>query len=154
MPSPATGRAAPRSRRAPRMPAASKSLWIADTRYPRFPPLKGDLSVDVAVVGAGITGLTAATLLKAAGKTVAVVEAQRVAEGVTGYTTAHLTEVVDASFGTLLSHFGEDGARLAVEATRAVATLSRRRCRDAFEARFTAERMATDYLDLYRRLLD
>jgi glycine/D-amino acid oxidase-like deaminating enzyme/nitrite reductase/ring-hydroxylating ferredoxin subunit len=101
------------------MPAASKSLWIADTRYPRFPPLKGDLSVDVAVVGAGITGLTAATLLKAAGKTVAVIEAQRVAEGVTGYTTAHLTEVVDASFGTLLSHFGEDGARLAVEATRA-----------------------------------
>jgi glycosyltransferase involved in cell wall biosynthesis len=42
----------------------------------------------------------------------------------------------------------------AVEATRCVATLSRRRCREAFEARFTAERMATDYLDLYRRLLD
>jgi glycosyltransferase involved in cell wall biosynthesis len=42
----------------------------------------------------------------------------------------------------------------AVEATRAVASLSRRRCREAFEARFTAERMATDYLDLYRRLLD
>jgi glycine/D-amino acid oxidase-like deaminating enzyme/nitrite reductase/ring-hydroxylating ferredoxin subunit len=119
MPSPAAGRAVSRSKRTPKLPAASRSLWIADTRYPRFPRLEGDLGVDVAVVGAGITGLTAATLLKAAGKTVAVVEAQRVAEGVTGYTTAHLTEVVDATFDTLLSHFGEDGARLAVEAARA-----------------------------------
>jgi glycine/D-amino acid oxidase-like deaminating enzyme/nitrite reductase/ring-hydroxylating ferredoxin subunit len=119
MPSPLAGRAASRGRRTPKLPAASRSLWIADTRYPRFPALKGDLQVDVAVVGAGITGLTAATLLKAAGRTVAVVEAQRVAEGVTGYTTAHLTEVVDATFETLLSHFGEEGARLAVEAARA-----------------------------------
>ena len=105
-------------KRSPRMPSASRSLWIAGTRYPRFPPLAGDLTVDVAVVGAGITGLTAATLLKAAGKTVAVLEAQRVAEGVTGHTTAHLTEVIDASFGTLLSHFGEDHARAAVQAAR------------------------------------
>jgi glycine/D-amino acid oxidase-like deaminating enzyme/nitrite reductase/ring-hydroxylating ferredoxin subunit len=108
----------PKKRRAPTLPTASRSLWIADTRYPRFPPLQGDVTVDVAVVGAGITGLTAATLLKAAGKTVAVLEAHRVAEGVTGHTTAHLTEAIDATFGTLLSHFGEDGARLAVEAAR------------------------------------
>jgi glycine/D-amino acid oxidase-like deaminating enzyme/nitrite reductase/ring-hydroxylating ferredoxin subunit len=120
MPSSTAGRApATKKKRTPRLPAASRSLWIADTRYPRFPALKGDLQVDVAVVGAGITGLTAAALLKAAGKTVAVVEAQRVAEGVTGYTTAHLTEVVDATFETLLSHFGEEGGRLAVEAARA-----------------------------------
>jgi glycine/D-amino acid oxidase-like deaminating enzyme/nitrite reductase/ring-hydroxylating ferredoxin subunit len=108
-----------RRARAPKLPAASQSLWIDGTRYPRFPRLAGDLTVDVAVVGGGITGLTAATLLKAAGKTVAVLEAQRIAEGVTGYTTAHLTEVIDASFDTLISHFGEDGARLAVKATRA-----------------------------------
>jgi glycine/D-amino acid oxidase-like deaminating enzyme/nitrite reductase/ring-hydroxylating ferredoxin subunit len=118
MPATPTG-AASRRGRPPRIPSASRSLWIATTRYPRFPRLQGDLKVDVAVVGAGITGLTAAALLKAAGKTVAVLEAQRVAQGVTGYTTAHLTEVIDASFGTLLSHFGEDGGRLAVEATRA-----------------------------------
>lgn len=117
MPSPAASR--PKTRRTPKLPAASRSLWIADTRYPRFPTLRGDLAVDVAVVGAGITGLTAAFLLKAAGKSVAVVEAQRVAEGVTGHTTAHLTEVIDATFDTLISHFGEDGARTAVEAARA-----------------------------------
>jgi glycine/D-amino acid oxidase-like deaminating enzyme/nitrite reductase/ring-hydroxylating ferredoxin subunit len=75
--------------------------------------------VDVAIIGGGITGLTAATLLKAAGRTVAVIDAQRIAEGVTGYTTAHLTEVIDASFGDLIENFGEDGARQAVQATRA-----------------------------------
>ena len=116
---PSATREAPRRTAGPAMPKASQSLWIASTRYPRFEPLKGDLRVDVAVVGGGITGLTAAALLAAAGKTVAVVEASRIAGGVTGYTTAHLTEVVDCSFGTLISHFGEEGARLAVEATHA-----------------------------------
>jgi glycine/D-amino acid oxidase-like deaminating enzyme/nitrite reductase/ring-hydroxylating ferredoxin subunit len=119
MPSPFRSRAVSRRARPPKLPSASRSLWIDTRRYPRFAPLKGDLKVDVAVVGGGITGLTAATLLKAAGKSVAVLEAQRVAEGVTGYTTAHLTEVIDASFGTLISHFGDDQARLALDATRA-----------------------------------
>ena len=62
-----------------------------------FPALKADLTVDVAIVGAGITGLTAATLLKKAGLSVAVIEAKRVAEGVSGYTTAHITEALDRS---------------------------------------------------------
>jgi glycine/D-amino acid oxidase-like deaminating enzyme/nitrite reductase/ring-hydroxylating ferredoxin subunit len=101
------------------LPAESESLWIATAPGPRYPRLAGDLAVDVAVVGAGITGLTAATLLKRAGLRVAVIEGARVAQGVTGYTTAHLTEVVDCSFSTLLSHFGEDGARAAVRSTRA-----------------------------------
>src|SRR5688572_5797991 len=91
----ATTREARRPGAAPAIPKTSQSLWIATSRYPRFRPLKGDLRVDVAVVGGGITGLTAAALLAAAGKSVAVVEASRIAGGVTGYTTAHLTEVVD-----------------------------------------------------------
>jgi glycosyltransferase involved in cell wall biosynthesis len=43
------------------------------------------------------------------------------------------------------------------EAVRAVAqapALNRRRCRQVFEERFTAARMACDYLDLYGRLAD
>jgi glycosyltransferase involved in cell wall biosynthesis len=40
----------------------------------------------------------------------------------------------------------------AVAATRKALSLDRRGCRHRFEQRFSAERMARDYLDVYRRL--
>jgi hypothetical protein len=42
----------------------------------------------------------------------------------------------------------------AVEAARRVRDLSRGRCREVFEKRFTASRMANDYIDVYTRLAD
>jgi glycosyltransferase involved in cell wall biosynthesis len=41
----------------------------------------------------------------------------------------------------------------AVEATRAIGTLDRRACRGVFDQRFTAERMARDYVDVYETLI-
>jgi hypothetical protein len=46
--------------------------------------------------------------------------------------------------------FSEDG----VEIVRRVAELSRRRCREVFEKRFTAARMAQDYVRVYKRLIN
>ena len=40
----------------------------------------------------------------------------------------------------------------AVEAVRQVAKLSRKRCREVFEQRFTATRMAHDYMQQFQRL--
>ena len=48
--------------------------------------------------------------------------------------------------------FVVDDPQGAVAAVERVARLDRRRCRQAFEERFTAERMAQDYLEVYRRL--
>lgn len=42
----------------------------------------------------------------------------------------------------------------AVRAVDAAASLDRRRCRAVFEQRFSAQRMARDYVAVYRRLLD
>jgi glycine/D-amino acid oxidase-like deaminating enzyme/nitrite reductase/ring-hydroxylating ferredoxin subunit len=84
-----------------------------------YPTLTGDLEVEVAVVGAGITGVTAAALLKRAGRNVALLEASTLGSGVTGGTTAHLTEALDTRYHKLEKDFGTDGAQLARASTRA-----------------------------------
>ena len=86
------------------------SLWVGTTGETSYPSLTGDIEVDVAVVGAGITGLSAAALLRQDGRRVAVVEAGRVASGVTGYTTAKVTALHGLIYDDLLSAFGEEGA--------------------------------------------
>jgi glycine/D-amino acid oxidase-like deaminating enzyme/nitrite reductase/ring-hydroxylating ferredoxin subunit len=101
------------------LPGKPLSLWLATTPTTAFPALQGSVMVDVAVVGAGIAGLTAATLLKQAGKTVAVIEAKRIVESVTGHTTAKVTSQHNLIYDYLISHFGEDKARAYAEANQA-----------------------------------
>jgi glycine/D-amino acid oxidase-like deaminating enzyme/nitrite reductase/ring-hydroxylating ferredoxin subunit len=101
------------------MPNYTNSVWSEATPAPPYPPLAGNVTVDVAVVGGGITGITAALLLARSGRRVAVVEARRIGKGETGKTTAHLTEALDVPYHTLLSRFGPDGARLAAAGQRA-----------------------------------
>ena len=48
-----------------------KTYWATSSRLPKLPRLDKDLTVDVAIVGGGITGVTAAYLLKKAGCSVA-----------------------------------------------------------------------------------
>jgi glycine/D-amino acid oxidase-like deaminating enzyme/nitrite reductase/ring-hydroxylating ferredoxin subunit len=95
------------------------SYWAAttpETHFPSYP--RGDLKVDVAVLGAGITGLTTAILLQQAGASVAVVEAGRVAGGVTGYTTAKITSLHGLVYAKVTSTFGAQGARTYGEANQ------------------------------------
>jgi len=101
------------------MDGKKTSLWLDTRETPVFPPLAGDTQVDVAIVGAGITGLTAARLLVEAGRTVAVLDQERVGSGTTGGTTAHVTQVPDRRFREIHSKFGQDGTRALVASSRA-----------------------------------
>jgi glycine/D-amino acid oxidase-like deaminating enzyme/nitrite reductase/ring-hydroxylating ferredoxin subunit len=91
-------------------------VWIDDTPIRKFPKLQRNISVDVLVVGAGITGITVAYLLKKAGSTVALIERERVASIDTGHTTAHLTFVTDVGLQQLVRNFGKDHAQAAWDA--------------------------------------
>lgn len=83
-----------------------ESLWLATTPETDYDPLDGDRRVDVAVVGGGITGLTAALNLQDAGLEVAVVGADRVAAGTSGNTTAKLTSQHGLKYESLCAKFG------------------------------------------------
>jgi glycine/D-amino acid oxidase-like deaminating enzyme/nitrite reductase/ring-hydroxylating ferredoxin subunit len=65
----------------------------------------------VTVVGAGITGLTAAYLIKQAGLTVAVIDRRRCGGLDSGLTTAHVTCVTDLDLAEMVKAFGRDHAR-------------------------------------------
>jgi glycine/D-amino acid oxidase-like deaminating enzyme/nitrite reductase/ring-hydroxylating ferredoxin subunit len=93
------------------------SVWLDTVPETDYPPLSGDISVDVAIVGAGITGLTLATYLKDAGYSVAVIEMRRVGSGVSERTTAHITEIVDGRYQKLIGNFGQTGAQLIAESS-------------------------------------
>jgi len=102
----------------PPLPGTAASLWLHESPVTTYPQLDGDLSVDVAIVGGGIVGLTAATLLKRAGATVAVIEAGRVARGVSGHTTAKVTSLHGLRYSGLASSWSEEAARAYAESNQ------------------------------------
>jgi glycine/D-amino acid oxidase-like deaminating enzyme/nitrite reductase/ring-hydroxylating ferredoxin subunit len=90
--------------------------WFDSSKRSKFRPLGRSLSVDVLVVGAGVTGIVAAHLLKKAGLRVALLERDRLALRDTGHTTAHLTCVTDTRLHELVKHFGRQHAKAAWDA--------------------------------------
>src|SRR5256885_16057811 len=88
-------------------------FWIDSAPIQKFPKVQRSISVDVVVVGAGVTGITTAYVLKQTGLTVALTERERVASIDTGHTTAHLTYITDVELRELARNFGDDHAQAA-----------------------------------------
>jgi glycine/D-amino acid oxidase-like deaminating enzyme/nitrite reductase/ring-hydroxylating ferredoxin subunit len=88
----------------------AESYWMDSTEPTAYPPLRGDIEVDVAVIGGGIAGLCTAWELARAGRRVAVCEADRIVAGTTGYTTAKLTAQHGLVYDRLRSSLGADTA--------------------------------------------
>ena len=92
---------------------ASESPWLATASRPIFPKLDGHYDVDVAIIGGGIFGLSAAYSLSQEGKRVAVLEDGVIGSGETGRTTAHLASAIDDRFFRIEQLHGPERARLA-----------------------------------------
>lgn len=79
-----------------------------------------------------------------------MIESMACGTPVVAYAGGSVAEVMDDGVTGFVVSEMED----AVEAVRRVRDLSRARCREVFEKRFTASRMAHDYIEVYTRLAD
>lgn len=98
------------------LPKNVESYWRDSVELPTFPALEKDLSVDVVIVGGGITGLTSAYLLVNEGLKVAVLEAGKLLNGTTGHTTAKITAQHGMIYDEFMHNFGKNKAKLYYEA--------------------------------------
>lgn len=116
------------------------SYWLDSIEQASYPKLTEDISVDVAIVGAGITGLTAAYLLKESGLTVAVVEKDTVGAGVSGHTTGKITSQHNLIYAKLKDRLGDETARIYGQANEAaLAEIERIIAKESLDCDFRRE---------------
>ncbi|MBT2365724.1 FAD-dependent oxidoreductase [Streptomyces sp. ISL-10] len=94
------------------LPGSYESYWMKSEAGAHHPALAAGLEVDVAVVGGGIAGICTAWELAGTGRSVVLLEADRIAAGVTGYTTAKLSSQHGLIYSHLHKSLGAEGARL------------------------------------------
>lgn len=90
---------------------AEGSLWMEGVAA-AAPALTGEIEADVAIVGAGFTGLSAAIALRRAGHAVVVLEQDHVGFGASGRNAGHLTPVIGKDLPTLALLFRTRGRAL------------------------------------------
>ena len=87
-----------------------RSYWAKSAEGRDFPALAGDRGSDVAVIGGGIIGVTAALALADAGAEVVLLEARRIGSGASGYNTAKVSSLHGLTYRDL-ARVGWEAAR-------------------------------------------
>jgi glycine/D-amino acid oxidase-like deaminating enzyme/nitrite reductase/ring-hydroxylating ferredoxin subunit len=100
------------------LPGTRGCCWTAIAPQTNYPALSGSGGADVAIVGAGIVGLTTAHLLAQTGLSVVVLEARRIGQQVTGRSTAKITSQHALIYRHLIDALGIDQAQHYAEANR------------------------------------
>jgi glycosyltransferase involved in cell wall biosynthesis len=80
----------------------------------------------------------------------AMIEAMACGTPVLAYNCGSVPEVLDEG----ITGFGVNSLREAVAAVSRLSSLDRRKCRDAFERKFSVQRMADDYLTIYESMIN
>ncbi|MFZ5672216.1 MAG: FAD-dependent oxidoreductase [Pseudomonadota bacterium] len=114
----------------------SRSLWMSIPAY-RAPPLDGPRRTEVAIVGAGICGASAAYELTLKGMSVILIDRGVLGREMTSRTSAHLSFQSDDLYGEVIARRGRHAARLHYESQRAAV--------DRIEAIVARESIACDF---------
>ena len=89
----------------------NSSYWVESTPQTNYPNLSKDIDTDVLIVGGGITGILTAYMLSKSSLNISIVEADKMAMGVTANTTAKITSQHGLLYDYLLNSFGFDIAK-------------------------------------------
>lgn len=87
------------------------SLWLNKKTKDNFPKLEKNLETDVCIIGGGIFGISTAYYLSQNGYNVVILERDRIANKVTGHTTAKITSQHGLIYHYLLNQYGKEFAR-------------------------------------------
>ena len=90
--------------------------WETTVNMKKYPPLKGDISTDVLIIGGGPAGILCGYKLKRAGVSCVIAEADRICRGVTSGTTAKITAQHGLIYNRLINEFSTEKARMYLEA--------------------------------------
>jgi glycine/D-amino acid oxidase-like deaminating enzyme len=101
------------------MAIREKTFWLDTVEMPAPPSRPLPESVDVAVLGAGFTGLAAARTLAKRGATVAVLEAETVGWGASSRNGGMVLTGLKLGANTLISRYGKELARRMYQASLA-----------------------------------
>lgn len=94
---------------------SNTSYWIDSTERMQFSSLNQNIEAEVAIIGAGISGITTAYCLALEGKKVVVIDDGLVGSGETGRTTAHVVNALDDRYTDIEKYHGLDGSKYAAE---------------------------------------
>ncbi|MEK3908582.1 FAD-dependent oxidoreductase [Oceanobacillus sp. FSL W7-1309] len=98
------------------LPQFPEPIWRENLSLPKFSTLNESIKTDVAIIGGGITGITAAYLLSKQNLKVALLDAGSILNGTTGHTTAKITAQHGLIYDELIHHFGLEKASLYYQA--------------------------------------
>lgn len=88
-----------------------KSVWSESCKLRKRGALNKNINTDIVVIGAGISGILTAYMLKKNGKEVTVIDSGEIAGGNTKNTTAKITSQHDLIYNKLIEEFGEEQAK-------------------------------------------
>src|SRR6195952_4575573 len=92
------------------MRSSHRSYWAKSAPGPAYPTFEADRSCDVAVLGGGIVGVTAALELAKAGADVVLLEARRIGSGASGHNTGKVSSLNGLIYQQLVKRFGKGTA--------------------------------------------